>query len=79
MRKTSIFHIISCVVIIIGAIYVFMHYIDGAFADNEARHNETFFLVATAAGLIYLSRSITVAIEEKQNAKAKDSQEKIKD
>ena len=64
MKKENLFHIISCAIIIIVAIVIFLNVIDGSDTALEAQFNETLVTIASAAGLIYLSRFITFTIKE---------------
>ena len=71
MKKENLFHVISCAIIIVVAIFIFLNIIDGSDTAFEAQLNETLVIIASSAGLIYLSRFITFAIKEKKIAKRK--------
>ena len=72
MKKENLFHIISCAVIIIVGIFIFLNVIDGRDTAFEAQFNETLVTIASAAGLIYLSRFITLSLKENNSQKNKN-------
>lgn len=67
MKKEDFFHAISCAIIIVVAIFIFLNIINGSDAAFESQLNETLVTISSAAGLIYLSRFITFAIKEKNS------------
>lgn len=75
MRKNDIFHIIVCIIVIIFSIWFFITYINGSDSDFEAQKIQTYILIASTAGVIYISRYITISLEKSNKNKRKEKNE----